>query len=557
MSRRVLRPIKANPLDKVIEAVAPQWAAKRLRARAPMSVAGGYIGARRDRKATEAWSVALNSPDADAIPDLALLRTRSRDLARNAPIAGGAVLTVVSNVVGSGLCLRSRPDGKTLKKSDAQVEVLKDQIEREWRFFADSRECDLTGHNNFYQLQALAFRSILESGDLITILPMILTDRAVYQTRLQLIEADRLDNPQGKRDQEGVLIAGVQYAADGAPPSVTGKPQGYWIRRYHPGSINGRTSTEADFYPIYGSRTQRQNIIHTFDRTRPGQSRGIPYLAPVIEPLKQLDRYAEAEIMAAVVNAMFAVFIKTESKEGFTTSDDELTEIVGDKKNSDIAIGSGTIVDLADGEEPVPFQPTRPNSQFDPFVEAILRQVGVTLGLPFEVLVKHFTASYSAARAALLEAWRFFKNRRSFMSSQWCDPIFETWMWEAVSSGRIDAPGFFADPAIRMAYLRCDWIGDAQGSIDPNKDVEAAIARMGARLSTLEQETLEINGTDWAENHTQIVKEQTLAKKDGLIPPPGQVAPAKGTPDNQTKDGSKKGNQQQGSDTENETQQNY
>jgi lambda family phage portal protein len=542
MSRRI-REVKLNPLDKFIEVVAPQWAARRLHARARMAIAGGYIGARRDRKATEAWTVALNSPDADTVPDLPILRTRSRDLARNAPIAVGAVGTVVSSVIGSGLSLRSRPDGTTLGMTDKAVEKLKANIEREWELWACSPACDLSAQQNFYALQSLAFRSILESGDLITILPMIQTDRSIYATKLQLIEADRLDNPQGKRDEEGVLVAGV------AMDKLTGAPTGYWIRRYHPGSLNGRTSIEADLYPVYGSATQRRNIIHTFDRTRPGQTRGTPYLSPVIEPMKQLDRYHEAEVMAAVVNAMMAVFIETETREGLVTDDAELQT---DKPGSEIVMGSGTVIDLAEGEKPHPVIPTRPNQQFDPFVQAILRQIGVSLGLPFEVLIKHFTASYSAARAALLEAWRFFKNRRQFMAAQWCDPIFEAWMWEAVSAGRIDAPGFFADPAVRLAYLRCDWIGDAMGSIDPNKDVEAAVARMGARLSTLEQETLEINGTDWQQNHKQIVREQKAAIADGLTPDPAAPPKAPAAPPDNSKQGTQ---QQQGSDKQDETQQ--
>ena len=64
--------------------------------------------------------------------------------------------------------------------------------------------------------------------------------------------------------------------------------------------------------PAYGAQTGRRNAIHLFERRRPGQSRGVPYLAPVIETLKQLDRYTEAEIAAAVVAGLFAVFVKSE-----------------------------------------------------------------------------------------------------------------------------------------------------------------------------------------------------------------------------------------------------
>ena len=50
--------------------------------------------------------------------------------------------------------------------------------------------------------------------------------------------------------------------------------------------------------PAFGAATGRRNVLHPFRRTRPGQTRGIPYLAPVMELVKQLGRYSEAEVAA-------------------------------------------------------------------------------------------------------------------------------------------------------------------------------------------------------------------------------------------------------------------
>ena len=46
------------------------------------------------------------------------------------------------------------------------------------------------------------------------------------------------------------------------------------------------------------------------NRERIGQRRGVPFLAQVIEALKQLGRYTDAELVAAVVSGMFTVFIR-------------------------------------------------------------------------------------------------------------------------------------------------------------------------------------------------------------------------------------------------------
>jgi capsid protein len=88
-----------------------------------------------------------------------------------------------------------------------------------------------------------------------------------------------------------------------------------------------------------------------------------------------------------------------------------------------------------------------------PFVMAIYRQVGVQLELPFEILIKHFQSSYSASRGAILEAWKFFRGRRTWLDTHFCTPVYEAVISEAVARGWLEAPGFFDDPFLRQAYL--------------------------------------------------------------------------------------------------------
>ncbi|KKL74956.1 hypothetical protein LCGC14_2059700 [marine sediment metagenome] len=108
------RKIEPNLMDRVVSYVDPVRGARRMRARVAMALVGGYLGAKRDRRATKEWRVTQNSADADLLPDLPMLRERSRDLVRNSPIATGAVGTVLMNVVGTGLNLVPRPDGEVL-----------------------------------------------------------------------------------------------------------------------------------------------------------------------------------------------------------------------------------------------------------------------------------------------------------------------------------------------------------------------------------------------------------------------------------------------------------
>lgn len=101
----------------------------------------------------------------------------------------------------------------------------------------------------------------------------------------------------------------------------------------------------------------------------------------------------------------------------------------------------------------------------DGFVTSICRQIGAALEIPYELLLKNFTSSYSASRGALLEAWKMFKMRRDWLSNGFCQPIYEEFLAEGIAKGRIYAPGFFADPMARKAYCGAEWNGPSQGQI--------------------------------------------------------------------------------------------
>lgn len=482
-------------------------------ARGFMALVGGYTGARMDRPAMREWLTRSQSADAAINPALPVLRDRSRDLVRNAPLAAGAVGTVTENVTGQGLTLQAKPDRKLLGMEADQAREWSSTVESEFSLFAESVDCDLTRRQNFFGLQRLTFRSVLESGDCLAILPMRDRPTTPYSLTIQLIEADRLANPPGVMDgipnKDGKIISGgVELDADGAP-------QAYWVLDRHPGGPNG-ASAKASRIPARSDALDRRLVLHPFEQNRIGQVRGVPWLAPVIETIKQLDRYTEAEVMAAVLTSMVTVFVKTQTGEGWSPTAPVAQS--SNKTDSEVRLGAGTLVDLAPGEDIASFSPNRPNQAFEPFLLAVLRQIGVALGLPFEVLVKHFTASYSAARAALLEAWKFYRNRRLFLAAQFCQPVYESWMEEAILLGRIDAPGFFDDPAIRRAYLLAEWVGDAMPQIDPVKEVEAAEKRVNLEVSTLEDETMQLTGKDWTDVHEQRTVEIALQQKDGTGP---------------------------------------
>jgi len=474
-----------------------------------VGINGAYNGASKKRRTIKEFDPKVGDADADTLDDLPTLRNRSRSLLRNTPIAAGAVKTNQVHVIGSGLKLQSRIDAGKLGLSAEQADEWQQNTEAEFNSWAESLDCDINRGKNFYDFQNMVFRSILESGDCF-VLPLFKEINTLnYGLRLQVLEADRVENPHNKRD--------TTTLAGGIEKTKAGTPKRYWIRTQHPGAESTPIERKWDSISAFTGNGRRK-IIHVFEQLRPGQSRGIPYLAPVVEMLHQLGKYTDAELQSAVISSYFTVFVETpEGGADFSTflpSDEG-----GESTDEDYQMGSGAIVGLAEGEKISTANPGRPNSAFDPFVQSILRQIGAALGLPFELLIQHFTKSYSAARTAMLNAWKVFMTRRGFMVDHFCNLIYELWMEEAVLRNRIIAPGYLTDPLIRKAYLGNLWIGPSQGQIDPTKETAAAQARVDGFFSNIAAESASM-GIDFDQNIKQVKKEQTkLAEIRKIINP--------------------------------------
>ena len=115
--------------------------------------------------------------------------------------------------------------------------------------------------------------------------------------------------------------------------------------------------------------------------------------------------------------------------------------------------------------------------------------------------------------------------RRKWLVDGFCQPVYEVWLAEAVARGRIKAPGFFSDPLIREAWCGARWIGPVQGSLDPLKEVKAAVIQIQNGLRTHAQVTMETGGGDWDDNVTQLAEENKRLAEAGAIPTPINVDP--------------------------------
>jgi lambda family phage portal protein len=493
--------------DHLVNWFNPAAGQKRFEARARMAMlGGGYNAADRSRRANQSGGRRELSADGAITPDLSTLREESQNLARNNPLASGALKTNITKVVGTGLRVKSRIDRTVLRLSEEQANTWERAAEREFLLATESREIDAERELPLSLLQGLVFLRVLEDGDLLVNLPRISRPGSPYATKLQLIEAARICNRDFKPDTAST-VAGVSKDQYGAVET-------FHVCDRHPGNFRFRGNATSNFtwtdLKAY-DRTGAPLALHLKDKTRPGQTRGVPYLAPVIELIKQLGRYTDAEVMAAVVTGMLTVFVYNETGNPEFGPAPNLANPDGSRSAQNDAtgleLGYGSVIGLRDGQRVEAVGSPRPNTAFDPFFIAITRQIGMCLELPFEVLVKHFTASYSAARAALIEAWDYFRRRRHWLVCQFLQPVYEQIITEAIVTGRLAAPGFLFDPMIRKAWLGTRWVGDAPGEIDPVKAVEAAKGRVDMLLTTLDEEREALIGGDHEAIQPQIVRE--------------------------------------------------
>lgn len=473
----------------------------------------GEAGASGKKKALKGFTAQSGSVNEDIIYNLSTLRRRSRMLYMAAPIATSAIKTTRTNVVGVGLTPASRIDLNVIKMTPEQAEKWQKRTQREFALWAeDARHCDARGINDFYDLQGIALLGALMNGDSFALIKRAKRNEfRPYSLRLDLLEADLISTPNKFRtaglNTDGENKENNNKIYDGVEIDSTGLVVAYHICNKYPNE-SGRYREETKWVrvPVEGEKTFSKNILHVMDTERAGQYRGVPLISQIIEPLLQMRRYTESELMAALVNSFFTAFVTTEKDTNVLDSDltaEEDTELV----EGDLAMGPGIINQLNPGENITFGDPKHPNSGFEKFIVALCQQCGAALEIPHEVLMKAFTSSYSASRAALIEAWKVFRMRRKWFVADFCNPVWELFMDEAVALGRIYAPGYFTNPILRKAYLGARWTGPTQGQLDPVKEVTAEILKNQNGYATHEESTITLNGSDFDENINQLARE--------------------------------------------------
>ena len=470
-----------------------------------------HVGASRTDRALRTFRSMLGSAKSDnPWSELKTLNARSHGAYRDNMIAGAIIGRLQTNIVGTGIAPRPAIDFAALGIAKEQAKILGALMKTRFDSWAENpNECDIERTQDFYQYQGLIQISALLSGDVFCSTPNLLFTGMQHALKLQAIEATRVCNKDQAANSselyDGVVFTGVT-------------PTAYHVRTHSEADDATAGVGKWDVMQAFGAETGRRRVLHVWnEKTRPGQVRGVPFLAPILKPLRLLDRWGEAELLAAVVSSMFTVFLEKTApttEQPFDQNAEQAADI-GNTQQPSLALEAGSVMDLAPGEKAVFANPTRPSANFDPFFQSIVKSIGACLQIPLDELMLHYQSSYSAARAAMLQAWRFYQVRRWWLIQQFCQPVYELFIDEQVAGGHIDLPGY-ADPALRAAYCKAHWIGSARGAMDELKEAQAAAARVALGVSNMTMETMSMTGEDYEEVTRKRADEIALQDSLGL-----------------------------------------
>ncbi len=488
---------------------------------APQLTAVRQYAAARYSRLTTGFGIGNTTADSELRTSLSALRSRSRQLLRDAAYAKRAQAIVVNNVIGAGVGMQAQ----VMTTRNVLAEGVNDAIEAAWDEWCCSESSHTGGTLHFCDLERAALGQVFAAGEVFIRKHPRRFGRSRVPLALELIEAERIAD-----EYNGVSDAGNQIR-NGVEVDGFERPVAYYIRRRHPGDIL-TVSTARDAI----DRIPAAEIFHLKLTTRWPQTRGEPWMHAAILKLNDMAEYTAAELIAARASANYFGTVKS-------AQDNPLSEDQQSDGTRTYDMEPGVIQMLAPGDEFTFHAPNRPNAALDPFMRHMLREVAAAVGVSYESLSRDYSQSnYSSSRLALLDdrdTWRVLQQWwiRSFR-----EPLHREWlalavMAKAVTGVTVEA---YANDMARYEAVRFKPRGWSW--IDPTKEVQAYKEAEKAGYITKTQIIAQTaNGLDIEDVINERRRELDLLEEadietDTTVEPPEPAsppAPAPAAPDTQ------------------------
>lgn len=450
-----------------------------------------YFAAEQGRR-TDSWRMPRTSVNAETDRALLPLRARARELVRNDTHAASAVSVLVNNLVGDGIRPRSNTGDADL---DAQVNDL-------WARWGQDAASD--GQQDVYGVQILACRAVVESGEvLLRRRWRRVTDGLAVPFQVETLEGDMLDETKTERTRRGQIVQGVEFNGRGMRAR-------YWLYPEHPGALNkgfqGLTFNESR--PVRASE-----ISHAFEQQRPGQVRGVSWLAPSMDRLMSFSDYTDAEVDRKRMES--SIFASVDGLDTGFALDPDGQERQGGQRCTDAngndleVIEPGTIFYAPPGAAMHLHAPASVGGVAE-YRRQELTGIAAGLRLVYTLLTGDLTGvNYSSIRAGLVEFRRFVKAmRQAVIIRGICDPVWSWFIEAAILAGEL--PERESYPVV--------WSPPQFEGVDRLKDAQADALEILTLLNSGPR-AVSARGLDPTEILTEQAEWLAKVREAGLAPP--------------------------------------
>lgn len=413
------------------------------------------------------------SPDTLAARELELLWQRSHHLCRNNSAAVTARNRLVAHWVGTGI----------------KVQWDNPKVQLAWDEFVANPNLD--GMGTLYNTQNLWAGSLFESGEALT-RTLIKRSSAKIPLKLQIVAPEQLDprffDPKGIKN-------GIQFDATGNIPTY------YHFWKKHPSfhamqaGANTRVAVKAD------------SVLHMFDRTRPGQWRGIPKLTPAMLTIYEMDELTDATLVRQKAAQAMGWIIKKSSagampllgnlEQVSEALPQETEESMGNTRIQKVLPGG---VHYLEEDEEAQFADIGDiGANFVSLLDHNWRSIASCLDITYEQLTGDLSgANFSSIRAGLIE----FRKRVTLIQQL----IF-------VNLGLIPLTNQFRELCAvyinrNAGIAKPTFIFPKQEWVDPLKDAQADVLEIRAGLATLKEKLAERGVEDVEKHIAQVLAEQ-------------------------------------------------
>jgi lambda family phage portal protein len=467
-----------NILDRMIGLVSPSTALARVRSRTALSAIEAHLAVATPGRRASSWRA--TRADADAAN---AMRARAafvvRDMIRNTPLATRVRDVMANNVVGDGIIPKV-----TIKPKTQQAAVL-----AAMKAHFDTVAIDANGQLNLYGLQRQIIGALVESGEvLIRRRPRRISDGLPVPFQIEVLESDYLDDT---RDGQVTERPGHEIR-EGIEFDAIGRRVAYWLYEDHPGAVR------KNWRGASSRRVDASEVLHIFRPDRPGQQRGVSWLAPVALSLQDLADYGEAQLLRQKIAACFAAFVISDGDD--TTPG--TTGLLGSMET----IEPGRVTKLGSAED-VKFASPPPAEGYDEFTKAVLRNVAAGVGITYEALTGDLRGvSYISGRMGRLEM------DRHISAIQWL--IMVPQFLQPLAAWFLAAYGLQTQRQLRDVSV--DWVPPMRMIADPAREYEGLTVAVRSGFMSRSSVVRGL-GYDNDEVTAEIVADNQASDANGLV----------------------------------------